>query len=228
MNEPAGRSLSQQSHRRLIGYLGLFLPALLYVIAGIRHTDRLADWVLLDSISAYYYTGAVAVFVGVLFALSLFLFTYPGYDGVSADRVVGRISGAAALGVTLFPTTAPMCVATLSWWSDWMRTTHYVSAVVLFVCFILFATWLFRKSNVPLRQDRPAAKRRRDDICLACGIVMIGAVIWIASTRFTKADIFWPESIAVVAFAVSWLVKGAAEEPILRAVRGMSSKSANT
>ena len=81
---------------------------------------------------------------------------------------------------------------------------------------------------MPLRQDRPAAKRRRDDICLACGIVMIGAVLWIASTRFTKADIFWPESIAVVAFAVSWLVKGAAEEPILRAVRGMSSKSANT
>ena len=57
---------------------------------------------------------------------------------------------------------------------------------------------------------------------------MIGAVLWIVSTNITHADIFWPESIAVVAFAVSWLVKRAAEEPVVPAMRGMLSKGANT
>jgi len=61
-------------------------------LAGIRPVNNLPQWDLLNSISAYYYTGAVAVFVGVLFALSLFLFTYPGYERVFADRVVGGLA----------------------------------------------------------------------------------------------------------------------------------------
>jgi hypothetical protein len=49
----------------------------------------------------------------VLFALSLFLFTYPGYQWV--DRFVGCVGGVAALFVALFPTTAPkgLCPPTL-------------------------------------------------------------------------------------------------------------------
>ena len=89
---PTAESLSQQAHRRLIGILGLLLPLLLYVFAGLRHTVGLPAWTPLNSISAYYYTGAVAIFVGVLFALALFLLTYPGYKGVIADRQIGRAS----------------------------------------------------------------------------------------------------------------------------------------
>src|SRR2546428_12719902 len=165
------QSLSQQAHRRLIGILGLLLPLLLYVIAGLRHTMGLPSWRPLASVSAYYYTGAVAVFVGVLFALALFLLTYPGYKGVIADRLVGFVGGTAAILVTLFPTTAPRGLAAggPSWWSPWMAVLHYVSAVILFVSFILFAIWLFRKSNVPQRGDRPLDQRRPDGICLARG-----------------------------------------------------------
>lgn len=63
--------LSQRAHRRVIGYLGLCLPLFLHLLAGVRQTNGLARWVLLNSVSEYYYTGAVAIFVGVLFALSL-------------------------------------------------------------------------------------------------------------------------------------------------------------
>ena len=99
--------LSYREHRLIIGSIGLLLPVLLYLIAGLRPTKGLTDWTVLDSISAYYYTGAVAVFVGMLFALALFLLTYRGYVGVAADRIVGRVGGAAALVVALFPTSAP-------------------------------------------------------------------------------------------------------------------------
>lgn len=215
------RELSQQGHRRLIGVLGLLLPALLYLLAGLRPTAGLEPWSLLDSVSAYYYTGAVGVFTGILFALALFLLTYPGYRGVLADRLLGWLGGSAALGVALFPTAAPGTLPEPTWWAPWVRTVHYLAAVLLFVSFILFAIWLFRKSDIPLRRDRPPDKRWRDDICLGCGLVMIGAVLWAASSIITGRPIFVPEAVAIVAFAVSWLVKGEVYQPIVRAVRGL-------
>jgi hypothetical protein len=111
----APRDFSQRAHRRLIGYLGLGLPALLYLLAGLRPVGGLPPWTCLPSISAYYYTSGIGVFVGVLFSLALFLLTYPGYEGVVWDRLIGRIGGTAALGVALFPTEAPSCLSEPDW-----------------------------------------------------------------------------------------------------------------
>ena len=221
---PTAESLSQQAHRRLIGILGLLLPLLLFIFAGLRHTVGLPAWTPLNSISAYYYTGAVAIFVGVLFALALFLLTYPGYKGVIADRLLGLVGGTAAILVTLFPTSAPDGLSAPTWWSPYMRTVHYLSAVVLFVVFILFAIWLFRKSNIPRRGDRPLEKRRRDDICLASGIIMIASVLWAASSMVTHAPIFIPESMAIIAFAVSWLTKGEVHKPVMQMVHNLQQR----
>lgn len=216
--------LSQRLHRLLIGCLGLVLPLLLYLVAGLRPTTGLAPWELLPSVSAYYYTGASGFFVGMLFALALFLFAYPGYKGVLADQLVACLGGVGALGVCLFPTAAPEGVSEPSWWTPELRTIHYVSAVLLFSAFILFSVWLFRKSNIPNPEGRPLEKRARDAVCLACGIVMTGAVLWTGTSYFTHASIFWPEAIAMVAFAVSWLAKGEAHAPLLGLVRRLTSK----
>ena len=48
---------------------------------------------------------------------------------------------------------------------------------------------------------------------------MIVAVLWAASSMFTHAPIFLPESIAIIAFAVSWLIKGEAYKPVMQMVR---------
>jgi hypothetical protein len=214
--------LSLQAHRRIIGTLGLFLPALVYLFAGVRPTAGLPDnWDLLWSISAYYYTGGVGVFVGVLFALSLFLFSYQGYEGVWADRIVGKVGCFAALIVALFPTWPPAGLSAPSWWTNKVGVIHYLAAVVLFICFILFAVWLFRRSDTPNRRDRPPDKRRRDDICLGCGLVMIACVVWAGVGGIWDGPIFWPESIAIVAFAISWLVKGEAYKPVVRAAESL-------
>jgi heme/copper-type cytochrome/quinol oxidase subunit 2 len=218
--------LSQRAHRTVIGVLGLFLPVLLYVIAGLRPTTGLQAWILLNSVSAYYYTGAVGIFVGVLFSLALFLFTYRGYVGVWADRIVGMTGGAAAVMVALFPTGTPDGLTGPAWWNKATGRIHTVAAIVLFVTFILFSVWLFRKSNIPRRPDRPPPKRLRDDICLACGLVMIAAVLWAGIAALGDGPIFIPETVAMLGFAVSWLVKGEAHQIVRDAATRLMRKTA--
>lgn len=217
-SEPS--DLSQKAHRQLIGYLGLLLPFILFGLAGLRPTPGLPRWETLNSVSAYYYSGAVAAFVGVIFALALFLFTYRGYKNDRADRVVGAAGGICALGVALFPTGPPGAVSAPSWWSQTMGTIHYISAISLFIVFIVFSLWLFRKTKVPKGEKLPYDKRWRNRIYLICGVVMVASVLWAGSSFFTGAPIFWPETMALSAFAVSWLVKGYAYRPVFNAVRG--------
>jgi len=220
---PEADQLSLKAHRLIIGSLGLLMPVLIYLFAGLRPTPGLARWQLQWSVSSYYYTGAVAVFVGVLFSLSLFLFSYQGYKGVWADRIVGWVGGTAALFVALFPTAAPSGLSPPAWWTDATAVVHYVAAVVLFVSFILFAMWLFRRSDKPTRAERGRDKNLRDDVCLVCGLVMITCLLWAAIAKRAVVPIFWPESIAIVAFAVSWLAKGEAHLPVIRAAKKLTS-----
>jgi hypothetical protein len=53
---------------------------------------------------------------------------------------------------------------------------------------------------------------------------MILSVLWAASSLITHADIFLPETIAIIAFAVSWLVKGEADLPVRRAIRRLAPR----
>ena len=68
---PENDDKSSNAHRQLIGYLGLIMPVLFWLIAGLRPTEGLQTWKPLTSVSAYYYTGAVSAFAGILVALSL-------------------------------------------------------------------------------------------------------------------------------------------------------------
>jgi uncharacterized membrane-anchored protein len=211
--------LSDHAHRQLIGYIGLVLPMLLVVIAIER--DGVDRWRTLESISAYYYTGAVAAFVGMLVSLALFLFTYRGYanEHHRADRVAAITAAVAALAVAFFPTVAPVGMAPLAWWSPMVGIIHHVFAVVLFGTFAVFALWLFR---ITPRGEAPAPdKRRRNMIYLACGTVIVGCILWAGAAGLKSKPIFLPESIALVAFAISWLVKGYAHVTIANAARSL-------
>jgi len=141
--------LSNARHRQLIGYTGLALPWLLILIVLWR--DGWLVWRGLDSVSAYYYTGANALFVGLLFALGLFLASYEGYDNrlQKWDRRFARIAAVAAVSVAFFPTAAPQVegITPLAWWGPWICCIHIVSAVVLFAVFAVFCLWLFRATE---------------------------------------------------------------------------------
>lgn len=207
-----GDDISGHAHRQAIGYAGLILPLALIVVAEARPMQHLELqlWPPLGSISAYYYTGAVSIFAGLLVALSLLLLTYQGYENPAGglDRWMARIGGFAALGVAFWPTRAPTEVLKPDWWQDWMSWAHYGSAAVLFTTFVVFALVLFRKTDPETRPDQK--KMRRNRLYLACGAVMVGSMAWIGISGFLESSIFLPEAIALWAFALSWLIKGRA------------------
>jgi hypothetical protein len=209
--------LSDQAHRQLIGYIGLVLPVLLILITIWR--DGMELWKGLDSISAYYYTGAVTVFVGMLVALALFLFTYRGFANKyhRYDRAVAVTAASAALGVALFPTKVPEGFVALKWWAQWYDVVHQTSAVVLLLMFAVFALWLFRVTpdSQPVRPDRTW----RDRVYLICGVAILACIAWAGWQAMHHRSIFWPESFALVAFSISWLIKGYAHRTIAQAAQ---------
>jgi hypothetical protein len=212
---PSGSDdLSSHRHRLLIGTLGLALPASLWLLSGLRPTAGLSRWEPLDSVSAYYHTGAVAAFVGVLVALAMFLFTYRGYGNVHnvGDRICAVVSGIAALCVAFFPSDAPEGLPSPPWWSPSMSVIHYVSAAVLFGAFFVFSFFLFPMSDPDRTKPLPWDKRARNVLFRACGVVILACMAWILfRARVTAESIFWPESIALGSFSLSWLVKGRAD-----------------
>jgi hypothetical protein len=214
--------LSSHRYRMFIGLLGLMMPVLLWVIAGLRPIEGFQRWELLSSVSAYYYSGAVVVFVGILVALGIFLVTYRGYDNEYnwLDRLAGAIAGVAAIGVAFFPTEAPPGMAKLPWWTPQTGAIHLICAVALFGAFIFFSAFLFPKSDVEKGETLPSSKRIRNFLYRLCGGAMLVcmALIFIIK-KYTEKSIFWPEAIALEFFALSWLLKGRADWTLARAGR---------
>jgi heme A synthase len=87
----------------------------------------------------------------------------------------------------------------LSWWTPTTGVLHHVAAIVLFTMFAIFALWLFRTAD---REQPEADKRRRNGLYLFCGIVIVVCIGWEGLNGLNGRPIFWPESIALIAFAM--------------------------
>ena len=211
--------------RKGIGYLGCALPfilgfgGMLLAAPGIR-----------SSVSAYYHTGLGDVFVGTICVIGIFLFAYKGYE--PRDDRAGDFACFCAIGLALFPTLPDMgdtsrgILLTVSPGTadilTYIKRAHFVFAAGFFLTLAYFSICLFTKSD---REITPK-KRQRNSVYKACGYVMLLALALIAlefsiqklellpedtlSTIESLHPRFWLESIAMLAFGFSWLVKGKA------------------
>ncbi len=189
---------SYLSLRKAVGWIGLLLPFVLMLGLFILFRGEVVQ----KSISHYYHTGMRDIFVGALCAIALFMFFYSGYD--KWDNRAGNLAGLFAIGVAWFPTTevGP---------SDWTGKTHFFCAALLFITLAIFSLFLFTKKGV----NPTPRKLKRNWIYILCGIIMIACLIAIVVFyNFIRADpsessfVFWAETVALVAFGVSWLTKG--------------------
>lgn len=194
--------------RKLTGLLGVVLPFVLAIGAAV-----ISGLDIQDSVSAYYHTVMRDVFVGILFAIAVFMFTYQGYD--RQDNFVGNVACFGAMGVALFP-VAPAAGGTAL--QETLGVLHYLSATVFFLMLAWFSLVLFRKTNPAVPPT--AEKLRRNRVYFVCGVIILSAIGMIAvlkltpglqdSVLLTDDPVFWLEALAVTAFGFSWLVKGEA------------------
>ena len=185
--------------RRVVGTLGVLLPVLLAVGCLVLGSCE----GLQDSISAYYGTAMRNVFVGILFTIGWFLFSYRGYE--RRDDMAGDLACLFAMGVALFPTTSSSSI---------IRTVHFLSAAALFLMLAYFSLFLFTKTKKGVPPTRE--KKIRNRIYVTCGVTMLACialiVVYYAFLKQTPVaaikPVFWLESLALWAFGWSWFVKG--------------------
>ena len=182
--------------RRVVGVLGVSLP----VVLALWGFSLLGGFRILLSISDYYALRTRDVFVGTLFTIAWFLFTYRGYD--RRDDVAGNWACLFAIGTALFPNTG----------TRFERAAHFASASLLFLVLAYFSLFLFTKtSGTPTRM-----KRARNEVYRLCGVLMLACIGLIGVYKLGLDEsplqhlkpVFWLESLALWAFGVSWFVKG--------------------
>ncbi len=194
--------------RRTVGLLGMLFPFIIAV--GGKALFCLG---LKPSLSQYYYSDMRDLFVGLLFAIGVFLSAYRGYE--LRDRYIGPLAGIFAVGITLFPmpfTDPWLCP------HPWASYLHYACATAFFIVLIYFSLFEFTRTSGKFTPQ----KKTRNRIYRTCGWIMIVCLVgmildfvveamgleplksWLTSMN----PIFWGEAIAIFFFGVSWLVKG--------------------
>jgi hypothetical protein len=196
--------ISYLTLRKAIGLIGVALPFVLVIGKWLLQTPGIEP-----SISDYYYTVVGSVFVGSLCSIGVFLLSYKGYD--KWDDLAGNFACLFAVGVALFPTppignTDPVVAA--------IGNVHFTCATAFFSLLAYFSLVLFRKG----KETPTPQKRLRNQVYATCGSLIILAIGLIAVYSFFLREtwlhnldpVFWLESLAVLSFGISWLVKGEA------------------
>lgn len=197
--------ISYLALRKAIGILGLAFPLVLALGAWLIFKTGIQG-----SISDYYYTGMRDVFVGTLWAIGFFLFSYKGPERV--DAIAGNLGCIFAVAVTLFPTT-PDSVDH----ATFIGGLHLTFAALLFLTLTFFSLFLFTKTD-PSKRPSPE-KLKRNRVYKIAGYTMAASILLIlvyyrvsivTASLKPYHPVFWLETITVVAFGISWLTKGEA------------------
>jgi hypothetical protein len=215
--------ISYYQLRRAIGFIGLALPFALMI--GEMIVKRLFPDARgpQNSMSEYYYTAMRGVFVGSLCAIGVFLGAYRGYDE-RKDRIAGWIACICAVGVALVPVSPDQNYPD---WRQYLGWAHYTFAATLFAtlgyyCLALFT--MHKPTDEPEPKKKPTPeKKQRNLVYVVCGwtiyscigVIAVFEVLFLnpwspflSPTMIGWAPVYWLEAVAVVAFGVSWLIKG--------------------
>lgn len=202
--------ISYLTLRQMIGWIGLLMPITVrlgaFIFEGIYSTD---------SISAYYYTGMRDVFVSTLVLVGILLTCYrtPAWG----DNVLAIVAGISAIGIGLFPMDPTFATEILQKYPEMGEAKCYINRGLLGFHFLFVGTFfalsfylVFFRFGAFTPQQPTKQKIIRNKVYKVCGAVMLLAFIAIGLLAFANkgASIFWPETFAVLAFAVAWLVKG--------------------
>jgi hypothetical protein len=205
--------LSYLTLRSAVGFLGISFPIILILGAIAFGACKGVQ----DSISDYHNTNMRDVFVGILCAMSLFLFAYAGYDKV--DFWMAKLCGVLGFMVAIFPDGLDDNECTIyvkQIIPDWMEKVHLYSAGAFFLVLAYFSIFLFTKSNKNIAAQT-AQKKKRNLIYKICGYIMVACIVILLlyfqipglKEKFEQySPVLILEIVALWAFGFSWIVKG--------------------
>lgn len=228
--------LSYHFIRRAVGILGISLPVvLLFGLLLLTDCHEIEG-----SISKYYHTIMRNFLVGVLCAVALFLFSYRGYklkiekrksteDKTKRkkppinDNWAGNFAGIFALGVAFFPTTIrcddlTQCITEV-YLRSFIGYVHLASALFFFLALAYISYILFPRGR----------KKQKNRLYKRCGVTIVictfTLLIYVPLLKKHLpgvekfSPVFFLETIALIAFGISWLVKGRMEVFVKMAAR---------
>lgn len=92
-----------------------------------------------------------------------------------------------------------------------VNAIHFVAAALFLSCLAIFSLFLFTKGEV----NPTPQKLRRNIVYIICGTVMATCLLALLVYFIVKGEghtstsfVFWAETVALVAFGISWLTKG--------------------
>lgn len=194
--------ISYLTLRKSIGILGIVLP-FVCIIGGLLFGNQHIE----NSISAYYMTNMRDIMVAVLVAAGTFLISYKGYD--QTDDILSTIAGISAICVAFFPMAYVIPGNIFNIQMPFLNTLHYISASLFFIVLSIISFFQFTKHSGKMTRY----KKIRNIIYRSSGIIMFVSIIITFLEKITSWDggysfVLIMEIIMLIAFGVSWLVKG--------------------
>lgn len=205
--------------RNLIGLFGLLLPFVLLFTTQTTGNDRRIE----PSISDYYFTSNGDLLVVMLCIIAAFLFTYRGYT--LFENILCTIAAISAVGVAFSPTATTYNRESFSIHTAIENVPHvfgvdrhFIFAVLFFISMAILCLFFFTRTNQSvISGNKMSQKSKRNIIYYLAGFILmlfpgalIGALLF--KNIFPSLNkfplIFYCETIAIIAFGLSWLTKG--------------------
>lgn len=188
-----------------IGLTAIAFPLAVHIAAG--NSAYCAD-VTLHSISAYFHTDARYVFVGMICALA---FSFFAYNGIAIQiQYFQKLRLCVFWGWLL--SQLPFLKENIPDGSYLREIAHIICAVVLLLIMAVFSIYIFthRDEGEEISKGKLRLYRVFDYIIL--GSLLLIAIYYILHKKGyggleKQSPIFWLESICLVAFGCSWLLK---------------------
>lgn len=206
------KSINSKQITLAIGFLGALFPLVLPI--GTYYFGNCKR--VMPSISQYYYTIMADVFVGILFILAAFFFSYKGYD--KWDNRISNIMAACCACIALFPAHISQsqflpCNDTRATNNPFTGTVHNITAALFFLLLSYNSFFNFTKTD---ETQMGKIKKLKNTIFKGSAIVIFVCLVLMAWYSFTNNHSDWLKSwnpiyslefIALQAFAISWLTK---------------------
>jgi hypothetical protein len=183
-----------------IAILALLFPMFLWIGGALQGIG------IQDSMSAYYHAAAGDrsmrdFFVGILFAVGVFLFLYKGYSPLENGAL--NLAGILAVIVAIFP---------MQWnCGDECRriSVHGISAISLFLCIAFVCIFCRSDTLSSLKDER--LKTQYSATYWTLGVFMVlsplAAFLFAVVFRRLHGYTFLAETFGIAVFAIYWLVK---------------------